>query len=310
LLLVFVKDVSLLAITQRQEGRKHQQMKEVWNGISCRRSSSDVRRNITRYRDFTKTSIPYFEKWFAENKNCARWVPHSLTAEQKQNLLEIATLLKQRFNVEGIELSLLTKRGLETLNPSWNRSQTSGEVQTPRDPTNFEERNQRAIKWWSLLMITEVLSWQSSMWNNCDSNVFSWLVAKITQKNAQNRPDLLEDGPLILHDNAHPHLGKVVTDLLSKYEWEVLLHGKCYFTRSVTSRVIQSRHQSTGIRLIPQVKRAHVWTPFSLPGRGFCRGYSSHLRTEKNGTLNGKQIFRNIGMRSLSSRIVMRYFLK
>jgi hypothetical protein len=29
LLLVFVKDVSLLAITQRQEGRKHQQMKEV-----------------------------------------------------------------------------------------------------------------------------------------------------------------------------------------------------------------------------------------------------------------------------------------
>jgi len=38
----------------------------------------------------------------------------------------------------------------------------------------------------------------------------------------KNLSDLLGDGPLILHDNACPHLGKVVTDLLSKYEWEVL----------------------------------------------------------------------------------------
>jgi hypothetical protein len=36
---------------------------------------------------------------------------------------------------------------------------------------------------------------------------------------------LLRDGALILHDNACPQLGKVVTDLLSKYEWEVLPHA-------------------------------------------------------------------------------------
>ena len=50
---------------------------------------------------------------------------------------------------------------------------------------------------------------------------------------------------------------------------------------SVTSRTTQSRHDSTGLRLIPQVKRAHAWTRFSLPGRGFCSGYPSHLRTEE-----------------------------
>jgi hypothetical protein len=49
-------------------------------------------------------------------KICARWVPHCLTAEQKQKRLEIATLLKQRFNC--IELPLLMKRGLQTLNRS------------------------------------------------------------------------------------------------------------------------------------------------------------------------------------------------
>jgi len=41
----------------------------------------------------------------------------------------------------------------------------------------------------------------------------------------KNRPDLLGDGPLILHDNARPHLGKVVTDLVSKYQWEVFPHA-------------------------------------------------------------------------------------
>jgi hypothetical protein len=59
-----------------------------------------------------------------------------------------------------IERSLWTKRGLENLNPSWNRSQTSGEVQPPRDPKNFVDRNHRSSKWWSLLMITKESSWQ------------------------------------------------------------------------------------------------------------------------------------------------------
>jgi len=37
-----------------------------------------------------------------------------------------------------------------------------------------------------------------------------------------NRPDLLENCVLILHDNARPHIGKVVRKLLDRYSWEVL----------------------------------------------------------------------------------------
>jgi transposase len=48
---------------------------------------------------------------------------------------------------------------------------------------------------------------------------------KLRTRMHKNRPDLLGDGPLILHDNARPHLEKVVTDLLSKYEWEALPHA-------------------------------------------------------------------------------------
>ena len=39
-----------------------------------------------------------------------------------------------------------------------------------------------------------------------------------------NRPDLLENRVLILHDNARPHLGKDVRELLDGYSWEVLPH--------------------------------------------------------------------------------------
>ena len=39
-----------------------------------------------------------------------------------------------------------------------------------------------------------------------------------------NRPDLLENGALVLHDSARPHLGKDVRELLDGYSWEVLTH--------------------------------------------------------------------------------------
>jgi hypothetical protein len=48
---------------------------------------------------------------------------------------------------------------------------------------------------------------------------------KLRSKVHKNRLDLLGDGPLILHDKTRPHLEKVVADLLSKYEWEVLPHA-------------------------------------------------------------------------------------
>jgi len=47
---------------------------------------------------------------------------------------------------------------------------------------------------------------------------------KVRRKMHANRPDLLQNGVLILHDNARPHVGKVVRELLDRYSWEVLPH--------------------------------------------------------------------------------------
>jgi transposase len=47
---------------------------------------------------------------------------------------------------------------------------------------------------------------------------------KLRRKMHANGPDLLEKGVLILHDNARPHLGKDVLELLDRYNWEELPH--------------------------------------------------------------------------------------
>jgi len=170
-----------------------------------------------------------------------------------------------------IELPLLTKRGLETLNRSWIRSQTSGEVQPPCDPKNFDDCNQRSSKWWSSLMITEESSWQSSMWNKCDSSVLSYLDAKITQKKAQKPTWLARGWQLILHDNARPHLGKGETDLLSKYEWEALSHAPYSPDMSPLD-----------FNLFHKLKSPCV-DPVFPPWKRFLQRLPSHPRTEQKG---------------------------
>ena len=47
---------------------------------------------------------------------------------------------------------------------------------------------------------------------------------KLRHKMHANTPDLLENGVLILHDNARLQLGKDVRELLDGYSWEVLPH--------------------------------------------------------------------------------------
>ena len=47
---------------------------------------------------------------------------------------------------------------------------------------------------------------------------------KLRRKMHADRRDLLENGVLILHDNAQPHLDKDVRELLDRYSWEVLPH--------------------------------------------------------------------------------------
>jgi len=56
------------------------------------------------------------------------------------------------------------------------------------------------------------------------SAYYRQFLQKLRRKMHANRPHLLENGVLILHDNARPNFGKDVRELLDGYSWEVLPH--------------------------------------------------------------------------------------
>ena len=68
--------------------------------------------------------------------------------------------------------------------------------------------------------------------------------AKPTLENAQEPTSVARAAPLILHDNARPHIADVVT------KKNFVITGGKYYSCS-----LQSRHESTRLRLIPKVKR-------------------------------------------------------
>ena len=56
---------------------------------------------------------------------------------------------------------------------------------------------------------------------------------------SKKRPDFLREGPIILHDNASPHMKRDVVQLLTgEYDWEVLEHPP--HTRQICHRVTSS----------------------------------------------------------------------
>jgi len=77
-----------------------------------------------------------------------------------------------------------------------------------------------------------------------------------------NRPDLLENGVLILHGNARPHICKVVRELLERYSWEVLPH------------LPYSPDMSPpGLRPVLKIENQHAWCAFLYTGGPICLRY-------------------------------------
>ena len=77
-----------------------------------------------------------------------------------------------------------------------------------------------------------------------------------------NRPDLLENGVLILHDNARPHLGKDVREFLDGYSWGVLNHPPYSPDMS-----------PPGLRPVPKIENQHAWCAFLYARGPFCFRY-------------------------------------
>ena len=105
-------------MTQYQEGREYQQMIEVWSLWQML-----LKKIVVQYvKNFLESREFHILTNLNKKTISARWVSIYLTAEQKQKYLNIATLLKERFDVEHQaflrRIFAIEKRGLGTLSRS------------------------------------------------------------------------------------------------------------------------------------------------------------------------------------------------
>jgi len=126
-----------------------------------------------------------------------------------------------------IELSLLTKCGLRDFERELKSQSDEWRSPTFPRPKKFR-RTQSKVKQMMIFGYDHrviIMTDRVTCGTRVTAAYYRDWVQKLRTKMHKNRPDLLGDGPHILHNNSRPHLGKAVTYLLSTYEWEVLRHA-------------------------------------------------------------------------------------
>jgi len=166
-----------------------------------------------------------------KRKKCARWVPHVLTTEQKASRVSISSAHLRRFRREGNAFLNRIITGDET----WIRSyepllkRQSAEWRSPGSP-----RPTKAVRGMAKLKTMHIIFYSSSKvlcdyavppGTTVNGELYRWvLIHKLRPAIARKQPQILEDGPILLHDGAGPHRAASVVQLLTEWDWEVLAH--------------------------------------------------------------------------------------
>lgn len=182
--------------------------------------------------NISKASVAYIMKeMLKKRKISARWVPHSLSPEQREQRVVIATQLLDRFHREGEDF---LKR-IVAIDESWIRDfepelkSQSMEWKGKGSPRGVKFRRQQskvkqmiilAYDWEGVLVCDRV-----QQGTTVDAARYAYFLQKKLRPQIRKiRPQLLAAGVLILHDNARPHLSASVQAIFAEYYWEILPH--------------------------------------------------------------------------------------
>jgi len=159
----------------------------------------------------------------------ARWVPHDLSEEQKCRRVEITQQLLDGFREEGnrflqkvvaIDETWIWdfEPELKSQSSEWRGKGSPRPKKFKRAQSNVKQMMIFAYDCKDVIMTDRVPSGTTVTAVYC-----CHFLQKLRRKMHTNRPDMLENGVSILHDNAQPHIGKV-RELFNRYSWEVLPH--------------------------------------------------------------------------------------
>ena len=124
---------------------------------------------------------------------------------------------------------------------SWRRSSNEDKMQSKR--TEGFSCHFLQLSWCHSRLTSS--SWHHSYWWLSPMN----LQKKVRPAVRKKLPNLLDEGVLILHDNASPHFRRCVVEMLAQWEWEVLSHppyspdmSSCDFLLAAIKKLLCVQH--------------------------------------------------------------------
>ena len=163
-------------------------------------------------------------------KLAAKWVPHLLSEEQRQVRVRVCRSHLQRLRREpGLLNRIVT--GDETWCYSFDpllKSQ-SAEWHTPNSPRPTKAiRSRAALKLLHCVFFDfqgVLLNYSMPRGQTVNGDVYLDILRKLRRAIRDKRPaELLDDGVLLLHDNAGPHRCHDVVETVVSWGWEILEH--------------------------------------------------------------------------------------
>ncbi|UYV84012.1 hypothetical protein LAZ67_X000882 [Cordylochernes scorpioides] len=156
-------------------------------------------------------------------KLVSRWVPHSLTEEQKLGCVKWCNFMLKKFD-EG-KSKAVTKLGFTILIQKQNGNLLFGALQNHLLLRKFAELEVLENKW-SLVFLEEIE--RQLIVTGIQQNAFQQYLKNIKQ----SRPRAQLRGVLLHHDNARPHTS--AQTLLFSQLWCLISHSSTIFTRPST----------------------------------------------------------------------------
>uniref|UniRef100_A0A0K0EV64 Histone-lysine N-methyltransferase SETMAR (inferred by orthology to a human protein) n=1 Tax=Strongyloides venezuelensis TaxID=75913 RepID=A0A0K0EV64_STRVS len=186
-------------------------------------------RAISRPLEVSKSIVSRHLQQYEKTKKLDQWILHELTEKQKICRLETCSFLLLR-NKNDPFLDRIV-----TCNEKWilydNKKRNGQWLDKNVDPKQFPKLQLTAKKvlvtvWWSCegLLHYEFLKPGETI----NFELYCQLLDKVHQKLSQKRPSLVNrKGPILLHDNARPHISRITFQKLKELKYETLPHPPC-----------------------------------------------------------------------------------
>lgn len=159
-------------------------------------------------------------------KKMDKWVPHDLTEIHMKTRLEIATSLLRRHSTDPFLDRIIT------CDEKWivydNRKRSAQWLSAHESPKEFPKMNLHPKKcmvtvWWSTAGVIHFSFLKTG--DTITGTSYCEQLEEMHKKLVQKQPSLVNrKGPILLHDNARPHVSRIVVQKLHELGYETLPH--------------------------------------------------------------------------------------